>query len=479
MRNKGSRSKSEFVGLLMFLAGATLVLTNGFSARIFADQEDRFEQISPIAEVLSLVLEDYVHEPDMDKAVEGALVGIMNTLDRNSAYIPPRGFQSMQEETEGAFDGIGVHIKQDDEGRIVVFQPIHGAPAAEAGIRSGDIVARIDDVTTEGMTVEEAARRIKGPRGREVHLSILRKSIDSEEFHMIEFDVERGKIPLESIMESRMLDNGIAYIRVSDFKKNTAADLRDRIEAFKEEDMRGLVLDLRWNPGGLLSSSRDVCELFLEKNTLVTTTKGRPNDNGESPEDMALYTERRPTVPENMPLIILTSDTTASSSEIVTGALQYHRRALIVGEKTYGKGSVQTIIPLNRPRGSALRLTTALYYTPGDVTIDKAGILPDVPVEMNQEIQAKLLEQMFKSYEEDASLKNKQNHGNVTGNTSTDETIQDLVLQRAVEILNEAPAWETLLAKYHKDVKETQVAAIEKALEEVQASPLDTASVSE
>jgi len=264
---------------------------------------------------------------------------------------------------------------------------------------------------------------------------------------------------LQSVLEARVLDGGIGYIRISDFKKNTAGDLRKRLKGFEDEGMNALILDLRWNPGGLLNASREMCELFLEKNTLVVSTRGRAKASGRFREEMELMTEKHPVVPETMPLIVLVNATSASSSEIVTGALQFHQRALIVGEKTFGKGSVQTIIPLNRPVGSALRLTTALYYTPAGVTIDSVGILPDVEVVMDAEQQRALGLQMYASHRSDISMRDRQDHGRVTGNMSED-AVQDTVLARAVEILREDSVFDNLLKKYHRDVRETQVAAV-------------------
>lgn len=459
MRHKNS--KSEFVGLLMFLIGSTLVLTNGFSAHIFAKEADRFEQITPIAEAISHILRDYVYEPDFDQIVEGALYGIMNSLDRNSSFIPARGFKAMREETEGAFDGIGVVIRPDEEGRITVFEPIVGSPAAEAGIRAGDIIHKVDGVSMEGMTTGDAANRIKGPRGRKVDITVLRAVPDQEELATLDFTLKRGKIPLQSIDEARVLEGGIGYVRISDFKKNTAKDLKSAIESFKEQDFQALVLDLRWNPGGLLGASRDVSELFLPKHSLVTKTRGREDGKTRSMENMTLRTERDPIVPTTLPIIVLTNGGTASSSEIVTGALQFHQRAIVVGEKSFGKGSVQTIIPLQRPTQSALRLTTALYYTPADVTIHGVGIQPDVAVVMDDDTQLKLRIQMIASYEASADLRNSQNHGAVTGNEVTDETVEDLVLAKAVALLEENPVFADLLKNYHRDVSETQVAAVD------------------
>ncbi|MCX5772192.1 MAG: S41 family peptidase, partial [Candidatus Hydrogenedentes bacterium] len=204
---------------------------------------------------------------------------------------------------------------------------------------------------------------------------------------------------------------------------------------------------------------KEVSELFLPKNTLVTYTEGRKVGRSDMTQDMKFYTDRSPILPDKFPVIILINKQTASSSEIVTGALQYWQHALVVGEETYGKGSVQTIIPLVRPEGSALRLTTALYYTPAGVTIDGEGIKPDVEVAMAEKQQLALLKQMFESMKDDIKKINAQNHGSVSGDKVEETTVEDLQLKRAGELLTEEPQFDRLLAKYHKDTSETQVAA--------------------
>ena len=270
-------------------------------------------------------------------------------------------------------------------------------------------------------------------------------------------------------------------------------------------------MDLRWNPGGLLTASQEVSSVFLPRNSLVTYTKGRESSSGRANrDDLRLKTESRPAVPQDFPVIILVNGDTASSSEIVTGALQFYKRALIVGEKTFGKGSVQTIEVLPPDRKRALRLTTALYYTPADVTINHQGILPDVEVEMSREEEELLRNQFYVSYKDDPSkAKHDHNHGSVTGDdvvevpeepteeelaligqvtevfsedagewlaeyrkqyAATQRTIEDIQLQRAVEVLTEGLPWERLIAKYHRAISETQVAATESFKEE---SPLD------
>lgn len=468
MRKKSS--KAEFIALVIFLVGAALVLTNGFSARIFAQDQKRtvFEDIEPIGEVLAEIMQNYVRTPDMDKAVEGALIGIMNSLDRNSSFIPAEGFQSMREDTEGEFEGIGVHIRMDDDGNVVVFQPVPGAPAAKAGLRAGDYIVGVDgtairEIITEAQdmnqVLQEVSDRIKGPRGTTVDIAVSRAVEGQENRQEFEYEVKRGKIPLQSIVEQRVLPGGIGYVRISDFKKNTADDLRQAIHEMEGQGLRSLVTDLRWNPGGLLNSSREVCELFLPKGSLVVSTRGREVEQDKYLDQMELYTEKSPVIPETMPLILLVNGGSASSSEIVTGALQYYKRALVVGDKTFGKGSVQTIIPLNQPAGSALRLTTALYYTPAGVTIDHSGILPDVEVSMDDQAQRALVTQMLESQE--PATPERQDHGRVTGNEE-EGAAQDPVLERAVQILRENSVFENIIRQYHRDVHETQVAAVDK-----------------
>ena len=458
MRNR--QSKRELIALLIFLAVGMLLLTNGFGARIAAQggNVDVFQKIKPIADVLDIIMTEYVKDPNIDKVVEGALVGMMNTLDRHSSYISPDALREMKEETKGEFVGIGVSIRFDDEKNVVVYQPIADTPAAKAGIMANDIIAKIDGVPVSGMALDEVAKRIRGPRDSVVRITIIRRRDESEP-ELREFTVKRDLIPLESVKEARIVKDGTGYVRVSDFKDNTARDLTKSISQLLEKGMTGLVLDLRWNPGGLLSASKEACELFLPKNMLVTYTEGRKTGKSSAAEEMRLYTEKAPLLPAGFPLVILTNEQTASSAEIVTGALQFWSRAIIVGEKTFGKGSVQTIIPLPQPADSALRLTTALYYTPGEVTIDSIGIHPDVEVPMKKSEQLALLTQMYESIKDNSTLLNKQNHGGVTGNEVSTGIVEDTQLKRAVEILQEDSVFAHLIEKYHKDVHETQVAA--------------------
>jgi len=502
-------SKSEFFALFAFLSVLTLLLTNGFAPRIHAQggEVDLYPKIEPIGEVLSKILDEYVEDADLDRVVEGAIFGMMSALGGHNSYIPVEALTEMRQDTRGEFEGIGVSIREENR-QVVIYMPIEGAPAAQAGLLAGDIITAVDDVTTESMWEEgeekpafnivgAVADRIRGQRGTTVKVTISREEGGVRQ--SLDFIVNRAKVPLESIREARVLPGGIGYIRIRDFKENTADDMRKRLNEFKSEGMTAFVLDLRWNPGGLLSASQEVCDLFLPRKSLVTYTKGRPRPDGsDNSDNMELYTKEAPVLPVDFPMIVLVNGDTASSAEIVTGALQYHKRALILGEKTFGKGSVQTIIPLRRPKDTALRLTTALYYTPADVSIDHQGILPDVSVPMERSEVNALINQMYRSYENDPSKRNAQNHGSASGNAITAEdpedegvkeallaqvasyygedvanilservslkereerTVEDRPLLRAVEILREGGDWLNLVEKYHRDISETQVAA--------------------
>ncbi len=460
-------SKREFFVVLGFCVLVVLAITNGFLMRIYAQEQqvEIYREIEPIGDVIDIILREYVRDVEMKDVVEGALRGMLSSLDRNSAFVSAEDLEALREETKGEFEGIGVSIKQDEDGNIMVFMPIPGSPAAKADIRPFDLIIAIDGKSTEGMDTSDAADLIRGRRGTFVSLTLLRKPdpevTEDAETEPFDVKVERARIPLESIKEAQLLIHNVGYIRLSSFSDTSAADLERYINDLTNQEMKALVLDMRWNSGGLLSASKQVCELFLPNESLVTYTRGRTREDGTpNKDDMRLHTEKNPILPPDLPMVVLVNNDTASAAEIVTGALQFYQRAIVMGEKTFGKGSVQTIIPLQRPANSGLRLTTALYYTPADVTIDHQGILPDVEVEMDQEQELALAKQMYASFERIIENQYRQNHGSMTLNYEvTEETIEDSPLARAVEILTEEGSWTEIIQKYHRDIHETQVAA--------------------
>ena len=458
-------SKAEFVSLLGFLLVLVLLLSNGFAARISAEEKsvDVYREIEPIGVVLDTILRDYVRDVDIGNVVQGALIGMMGSLDRNSSFITAEDLEEMRDDTKGEFEGIGVSIQPDPDGYIMVFHPLPGSPAAEAGIKPFDKIIAVDGKSTKGMTTADASKLIKGPRGTTVTLTVNRKDRNAPpdvKPEVLTFTVNRAKVPLESIKESQMLKGNVGYVRLSDFKDNTGRDLAKKLQEFLDQGMKAFVLDLRWNPGGLLTASKDTVELFLPKGSLVTYTKGRAGaDGGANKDDLRLFTEKNPVLPEGLPVVILVNRNTASSAEIVTGSMQFHERALVLGEKTFGKGSVQTIIPMQNPKNTALRLTTALYYTPADVTIDHQGILPDIELAMTPEQEEALAKQMYESFKDNPDNQYHQNHGSMSDYPATEKTVDDTQLKRALEVLAEDGVWANLVKKYHRDVHETQMTA--------------------
>jgi carboxyl-terminal processing protease len=497
---KTRNSKTEFFALLTFLVVAAMLLTNGFVKRISAqdNQVDIYQKIEPLGDVIAKIQEEYVGDADLDKIVEGAISGMMRQLDVHSSFIKAKALQGVREDTRGEFEGIGVTIQENEEKQVVIHSALKDSPAMEAGLLANDIIYKVDDFPVADLELDPTTRagsqrtqavadKIRGPRGTRVKVTVLRTDPETEEQEEVDIDVRRAKVLVASIDEARIFDGGIGYIRLKEFSDTSAHDIKDQLRDFLDQGMTSFVFDLRWNPGGLLTASREVAELFLPRNSLVTYTKGRPRKNGAPNEsDMELFTKSNPVLPPGFPIILLVNQSTASSSEIVTGALQFYKRALIVGEKTFGKGSVQTIIQLRRPASTALRLTTALYYTPADVTINKNGLLPDISVPTSEEHDIILLFQMAETHRHDYLQENAQNHGTTSGhevNLLTEEdivraytdlrvngrplartapasqyTAEDTQLLRAVEVLREEAVWDTLVERYHRDVNETQIA---------------------
>ncbi len=329
------------------------------------ERDELYQRLKILAEAMDVVQRNYVEPVSPKDLVYGAVEGIVARLDPHSSFLTPEMFQEMQVETEGTFGGLGIEITVRD-GRLTVVSPIEDTPAARAGIRAGDVIVKIEDEPTQDMDLMEAVRRMRGPKGTRITIYILRKGWDKPKA----FTLTRDVIRIKSVRARRVGDVGI--IRLAQFQQATHREVADALERFREEGgLAGLVLDLRNNPGGLLDQAVKVADLFLRKGTVVST-------KGRDPEQEVVYTARDDGTEPDLPLVVLVNGGTASASEIVAGALQDHHRALILGERTFGKGSVQTILPLSD--GSGLRITTALYYTPSGRTIQARGIEPDVRV---------------------------------------------------------------------------------------------------
>jgi carboxyl-terminal processing protease len=293
-----------------------------------------------------------------------AIEGMVKSLDGNSAFMPPHEFREMQEETRGSFGGIGIRIGVED-GQVVIVEPMDGTPASKAGLKQGDRIMKIDGQPTQGLTLQEAIRRMRGPVGSRLVLGIIRHGgVEPEEVSLT-----RAKIELKTV-ESQLLDGRVGYIKVRGFHETTLQETEKALNHLTQQKMEGLVLDLRNNPGGLLSQSVKVCNLFVDEGLIVVSTEGRVRNQNSR------FMANGGGQYRQYPMIVLINAGSASGSEIVAGALQDLQKATVIGTKSYGKGSVQTIFPLQD--GSGLRLTTAHYFTPSGRNIDHVGIVPDI-----------------------------------------------------------------------------------------------------
>jgi len=332
------------------------------------NQKNAYEKLKVFSEILSLIESNYVEPTENDSMIEGAIRGMVKSLDPHTSYMPPASYKEMQVETTGKFGGLGIEISIRD-GVLTVVSPIEETPAFRAGIKPGDKIIKIEDESTLDMTLQDAVTRLRGETGSPITITIFRKSFKAPK----EFTIVRDIIKVRSIV-SKLYENDIGYIKIRSFSKNTSSDLDKALEDLGQKGITKLILDVRNNPGGLLNQAVEVTDRFLNRENLIVYTKGR------SDEQNMRFTSHDKVAGVTYPMIILVNGGSASASEIVAGALQDLNRAVILGTQTFGKGSVQTIIPLSD--GSALRLTTARYYTPSGRVIQENGIMPDIVVEM-------------------------------------------------------------------------------------------------
>ncbi len=367
-QGKGMRTlKIISVVFLVFILGVTVGL--GRFHKVSALSNPIYEDLKVFTDVLGLLQKEYVEETKSKDLVYGAIKGMLETLDPHSAFLPPNMYKEMQEETKGRFEGLGIEITTK-EGVLTVVSPIEDTPAFKAGIQAGDQILKIDGELTKALTLMESVKRMRGPKGSKVTLTIMREGFPKPR----EFTLTRDVIPIRSV-RYEVLEKQYGYIRLSQFQEKTDSDFQKAVKALEEETkggLKGLILDLRNNPGGLLDQAVKVSDYFIESG-LIVSVEGRREEhkmkfNAHPQEDnLTRY-----------PLVVLVNGGSASGAEIVAGAIQDHGRGIILGTQTFGKGSVQTIFSLKD--GSGLRLTTARYYTPGGRTIQAKGIVPDIIV---------------------------------------------------------------------------------------------------
>lgn len=331
-----------------------------------ARENGTYEQLKIFGSVLDLVQRNYVEEIPPQKLIYGAVQGMLKSLDPHSSFMKPEDYKELQIETKGSFTGIGIEISLKD-GILTVVSPIEGTPAYKAGLKANDKIFKIEDKTTKNMTLIEAVKLLRGAKGTDVTISIYREGWR----RLKDITLTRDVIPIKSV-RSRMLEDGYGYIRISNFQNKTTFELKKALrELEKGKGLKGLVLDLRNNPGGLLDQAVKVADVFLKKGLIVYT-------DGRIEEQKMRFEAHQDKHSHDYPIAVLVNEGSASASEIVAGALQDHKRAIILGIQTFGKGSVQTIIPLED--GSAVRLTTARYYTPNGRSIQAKGIEPDIEI---------------------------------------------------------------------------------------------------
>ena len=358
------RHRSWYVGpliLVTLLLG--VIIGKGWERTGHATET--YEELKTFSEVLTQVQKHYVEDVKPKELVQGAIRGMLSTLDPHSAYMTPDMYKEIQVETKGEFGGVGIQIGIKDN-RLAVIAPIEGTPAQKAGIKAGDFIIKVNEETTKDLTLMDAVQKMRGPKGTKVNLTIQRDGVADP----LVFILVRDIIKIESV-KTKVIESTIGYVRMTQFQESTGKDLSRALKQFREQKLQSVILDLRNNPGGLLTSAVEVSEQFITPGKLVVYIKGRDGRKDE-------YISRLKEAPEEYPMIILVNEGSASASEIVAGALQDWGRAVVIGTTTFGKGSVQTILPL--ADGSGLRLTTAKYYTPKGRSIQSTGITPDIVI---------------------------------------------------------------------------------------------------
>ena len=392
---------SHMVGTAILLG--TLLITSGSG---LATKDDPYASLKRFSQILDMVEENYVQKVDRDDLIKGAIEGMLQELDPHSSLLSKKDFETTQEDLSGKFGGIGIQIGLKNR-QLTVIAPIEDTPAFKAGLKTGDIIFEIDGESALDITLMEAVGKIRGPKGTSVTLTVLHKGSSSPD----KITIVRGTIPALSV-KTQELEPGYLYLRLTEFKATSVQEMRKALNAYtKKQALKGLILDLRSNPGGILSQAVDISDTFLSDG-LIVYTQGRDKDSRRE------FVAKKQSSDVTCPLVVLVNSGSASASEIVAGALQDQKRALILGEKSFGKGSVQTIIPL--ADGSAIKLTIALYYTPNGRSIQAEGIVPDIEYHFVPPSTEE--EQTFLEFREKDFSKHLENPNGKDGDTKVEES---------------------------------------------------------
>ena len=337
-----------------------------FTNPILSNENDIYKKIDLFSEVLDKINKEYVDEVNQSEAMDAAINGVLQSLDPYSAYMSPDSFKNMQTETSGEFGGLGIEVSME-AGVVKVISPIDNSPAEEVGVKAGDYIVKIDDVQVQGKTLSEAVELMRGPVGSDIEITVRRRG----ERKALIFTITREIIQVASV-KSEIKDDQTAYIRLTSFNENSSKQIKNKIKEFKKnKKIKNYILDLRNNPGGLLSQAIKISDYFLENGEIVSTKSKRKYENRK-------WFAKKGDIIDGETMVILINYGSASASEIVAGALQDHKRAILVGESTYGKGSVQSIIPLDNE--GAIRLTVSKYYLPSGKSISRVGVNPDIVI---------------------------------------------------------------------------------------------------
>jgi carboxyl-terminal processing protease len=332
----------------------------------FSENSDIYKKIDLFGEVLEKINKEYVDEIDQSKSMDAAINGLLQSLDPYSAYMTPESFEGMQTETSGKFGGLGIEVGME-AGVVKVISPIDNTPASKAGLKAGDYIIKINNVQVQGKSLMEAVDLMRGPVGSSIELTIRRRGVKKA----LTFNITREIIQIQSV-KSELINNNIGYIRLTSFNENSSKQIKEKVNKLnKNKDLKGYILDLRNNPGGLLSQAIKISDFFLENGEIVSTKGRKVSENRK-------WFARKGDIIKGKTLIVLINYGSASASEIVAGALKDHKRAIILGENSYGKGSVQSIIPLKNK--GAIRLTISKYYLPSGKSISEVGVTPDIEV---------------------------------------------------------------------------------------------------
>lgn len=383
-------TNKKFLWIIAILVAANFVLGAKVQKKFAETNTDTLRLLELVPEAEAVIRDYYVEDVEPRKLMYGALRGMLNSLDLHSQFLPPEAVKNMEVDTTGRFGGLGIEITKTREGFVTVVSPIVGTPAYRSGLLAGDRIVKIDDEILRDPDLSNVVSKLRGEPGTKVTITILR-----EHATLKMFTITRQIINVPSIPEAEVLEDSIGYVKVTQFQQRTASDLHRKLADLEEQGIDSLILDLRDNPGGLLVSAVQVADLFIPEGHAIVSTKGKRKSQNQTYRSHETLTHRM------YPMVVLINGASASGSEIVAGAIKDLRRGVIIGENSYGKGSVQTILRLGKPQEHmALRLTTAKYYTPSGASIQDKGIEPHVVVPMSPEQELERRRQKYKEMEE-------------------------------------------------------------------------------